>query len=165
MATVSMVSTITYGSQIISMALFTDEDRDNFQHAFDVFDDDRDGVVPMNLLGKLFRAVGFNPFPQEVEDMAEDLQARNSQLTFKAFYYLLCGHAKSVDPEAELVRAFRVFDKIGSGRLDVDVVKKILRSLKQPFTEDQIGELLSQADVDGQQTVDYADFSKLMLDF
>jgi hypothetical protein len=43
-------------------------------------------------------------------------------------------------------------------------VKGILRLLRQPFTEDQVGELPSLADVDGRQTVDDADFPRLMLD-
>jgi calmodulin len=144
---------------------FSLEERENFKNAFDAFDDDRDGEIPTSLLGKLLRAVGYNPYPEEVEDMIEDLASDKSPLNFKTFYYLLSHHARAAFPEDELVDAFRVFDKNGTGRLDVEVIKNILKSLKQPFTADQIAELISQADVDPQSTVDYREFVKIMLDF
>jgi Ca2+-binding EF-hand superfamily protein len=145
--------------------IFSEEEKKNFQNAFDAFDDDRDHVIPTTLLGKLLRAVGFNPYPEEVEDMIEDLTASEGSLDFKSFYYLLCAHARAAYPEEELVDAFQVFDTSGEGRLSVDTIQNILRSLKQPFTEDQIAELLSQADVDAQSKVNYRDFVKVMLDF
>jgi calmodulin len=145
--------------------IFSAEDQENFQNAFNAFDDDRDGKIPTSLLGKLLRAVGYNPYPEEVEDMIEDLESDRSPLDFKNFYYLLSSHARAAFPEDELVDAFRVFDKKGTGRLPVDTIQRILKSLKQPFTDDQIAELISQADVDGQDTVNYRDFVKVMLDF
>jgi hypothetical protein len=56
------------------------------------------------------------------------------------------------------VDTFQVFDKRGTRRLPVDTIK-------QPFTDDQIAELISQADVDAQGTVDYGAFVKVMLEF
>jgi len=144
---------------------FTPEDEANFKNAFDAFDEDRYGIIPPELLGKLLRAVGFNPYPEEVEDMIEDVKSNDAQLNFDAFLYMLRHHARSVDPEGELVDAFRVFDKDGKGRLKVDMIRSILKSIKQPFTDDQIVELISQADVDTSQSIAYRDFVKLMLDF
>jgi calmodulin len=143
--------------------IFPPEDKENFKNAFSAFDDDRDGVIPTTLLGKLLRAVGFNPYPEEVADMIEDLGPNS--LNFDNFYYLLQCHARAAYPDEELVDAFRVFDKNGTGRLSVETIHKILKSLKQPFTEDQISELISQADVDAQSTVDYREFVKVMLEF
>jgi calmodulin len=145
--------------------IFSPEDEENFKNAFDAFDEDRDGEIPTDLLGKLLRAVGFNPYPEEVEDMIEEIQSSHSKLDFQAFLYLLRSHARAADPEGELVDAFRVFDKDGTGKLKTDTIRKILKSIKQPFTDDQINELFSQADVDTSQCVLYRDFVKLMLDF
>jgi Ca2+-binding EF-hand superfamily protein len=70
---------------------------ENFQNAFNAFDDDRDGWVPPALLEKLFHAVGFNPDPEEVEDVIED--SGLNPLTFESCYDLLSGYARSADPE------------------------------------------------------------------
>ncbi|OHT10117.1 EF hand family protein [Tritrichomonas foetus] len=142
---------------------FSIEDRENFKNAFDAFDENRDDLIETTDLGKLLRAVGFNPMPEEIEDMMEDVGA--STLDFSAFLYIVSRHAREVDPEQELIDAFRVFDKEGTGKLKTDVIRKILRNLKQPFTEDQISELLGQATIDKQDCVKYTEFVKVMLDF
>jgi Ca2+-binding EF-hand superfamily protein len=142
---------------------FAAEDRENFKNAFDAFDDNRDDLVSVEVLEKLLRAVGFTPRRDEVEDMIEDIGA--PVFDFNSFLYIVSLHARQADPEAELVDAFRVFDRTGSGRLRTDTIRQILRNLKEPFTDDQIGELLGQADVDGADSVKYEDFVKLMLDF
>lgn len=143
--------------------IFSPEDKENFKNAFDAFDENRDDLVSTDVLGKLLRAIGFNPMPEEVEDMIEDIGA--STFDFNSFMYIVYRHAREADPEGELIDAFRVFDKEGTGKLKTDTVRKILRNLKQPFTEDQIRELLSQAEVGADDCVKYADFVKVMLDF
>lgn len=142
---------------------FSQEDREYFKNAFDAFDENRNSFIETADLGKLLRAVGFNPTPEEIEDMIED--AGSTKLDFNSFLYIASRHAREVEPEQELIDAFRVFDKDGTGRLKTDIIRKILRNLKQPFTEDQIAELLSQATIDKQDCIKYKDFVKVMLDF
>ena len=148
---------------LMSEPLFSPEDLENFKNAFDAFDENRDDLVETSELGKLLRAVGFNPMPEEVEDMVEDIDSPT--FDFNSFIYIVYRHARECDPEQELVDAFRVFDKDGSGKLKTDTIRQILRNLKQPFTEDQINELLSQANVDKQDCVKYEEFVKVTLDF
>jgi calmodulin len=151
---------------MVEPGVFTPEQRENFKNAFDAFDEDRDDRVAVDQLGKLIRAVGFNPLPEEVEDMIEDIGG--STFTFDAFLYIIFRHSREADPEGELVDSFRVFDKGGTGRLELDLVRRILHNLKQPFTDDQIDELLSDGDVDleiDQGTLNYAKLVKRMIDF
>jgi calmodulin len=143
--------------------LFSPEDRENFKNAFDAFDENRDDMITTDVLGKLLRAIGFNPMPEEVEDMILDVGAQT--LDFNSFLYIVSKHARSADPEAELIDAFRVFDKRGTGKLKTDLIQKILKNLKQPFTDDQIAQLFSQADMDADGNVEYKEFVKVMLDF
>lgn len=147
------------------MPVFAQEDKENFKNAFDAFDEDRDDRVETSELGKLLRAVGFNPMPEEVQDMMEDINAPN--FDFKTFLYIVYRHARECDPEQELVDAFKVFDKDGSGKIKVDTIREILKNLKQPFTDDQVNELLGQAQklIDKNNCVKYAEFVKVMLDF
>ena len=53
---------------------FSQEDRENFKNAFDAFDENRNDFIETADLGKLLRAVGFNPTPEEIEDMMLDLK-------------------------------------------------------------------------------------------
>jgi Ca2+-binding EF-hand superfamily protein len=145
-----------------NLTVFNPEDRENFKNAFDAFDEDRDDLCATEILGKLIRAIGFNPLPEEVEDMQEDINAPT--FDFNTFLYLVYRHAREADPEAELIESFKVFDKDGSGKLPVATIRKILENLKQPFTRDQIDELLGKATIVGDK-ITYAEFVPLMLDF
>jgi Ca2+-binding EF-hand superfamily protein len=145
-----------------NLTVFRPEDREKFKNAFDAFDEDRDDLCETAIIGKLIRAIGFNPLPEEVEDMQEDISAPT--FDFNTFLYIVYRHAREADPEAELIDSFRVFDKNGSGKLPVATVKRILENLKQPFTPDQIEELLGKANIVGDK-IDYAEFVPLMLDF
>lgn len=147
------------------MPVFAKEDKENFKNAFDAFDEDRDDLVETSEIGKLLRAVGFNPMPEEVQDMMEDINA--PKFDFKTFMYIVYRHARECDPEKELVDAFKVFDKDGSGKISVNTIREILKNLKQPFTDDQINELLAQAQnlIDKNNCVKYSEFVKIMLDF
>jgi calmodulin len=144
--------------------IFTADEWENFRNAFDAFDDNRDELVSVDVLGKLLRAVGFNPRPTEVEDMIEDIGARH--FDFTSFLYLIACHGREADPEAELIDSFRTFDQDGTGTLTTAVIRKILENLNEPYQPDQIAELLAQAVVDQEtDTVRYEDFVKLLLDF
>lgn len=145
------------------MTVFAPEDKENFKNAFDAFDEDRDDFVEKSEIGKLLRAIGFNPMPEEVQDMMEDI--KGDKFDFKTFLYIVYRHARECDPEQELIDAFKIFDKDGTGKIQTDAVRQILLNIKQPFTEDQINELLGQAQIDKNNCVNINDFVKLMLDF
>jgi calmodulin len=148
----------------MSEPLFTLEECENFRNAFDAFDDNRDELVSVEVLGKLLRAVGFNPRPTEIEDMIEDIGSRS--FDFNSFLYLIARHGREADPEAELIDAFRTFDKRGTGCLKTAVIRKILENLNEPYQPEQIAELLGQAVIDPTtDTIRYEDFVKLLLDF
>jgi Ca2+-binding EF-hand superfamily protein len=116
---------------------------EKYRQAFTAFDDDRDGRVATELLGKVLRAIGFNPQPREVEDMVEDI--KEPEFTFKTFLYLTFRHGREVDPAGELIEAFRVLDKSGSGSLKTSEIRNLLKNLRKPLTNTQVEDLLRKA--------------------
>ena len=142
--------------------VFSKDDLTNMKNAFDAYDEERKDKIKPEVLGKLLRALGFNPLPEEVEDMLEDVGGQD--IDFKTFAYLVYRHAREADPAGELIASFRVFDKDGTGKLPVATIRQILSHLKQPFEEEQIDELISKANpVDDQ--IDYTEFADLMLNY
>ena len=146
----------------IAEQLFTKTQLQNSKKAFNVFDEDKDGKISTNFVGQLLRALGYNPTPTEVEDMIEDVG--KPTLDYNIFLYIMARHARGATPEDDLVRAFRVFDKENTGFLSIDIVKHILMNIKQPFTSEQVDELLSKLKFKGQQ-VPYHNLVHLMLNY
>jgi Ca2+-binding EF-hand superfamily protein len=113
-------------------------------------------------LGKLLRAIGFNPQPEEIVDMQEDIHSPT--FTFKTFVYLVFRHGREVDPATELIDAFRVLDKTGSGRLKVSEIRHILKNIKEPLSDGQVEELIRRAEP-VRDEIDYVSFVQIMLDY
>jgi len=61
---------------------------------------------------------------------------------------------KKADVEAELRAAFEVFDKDGSGTIDVEELRHVMKSIGEDLTDEQIEEMLKEADKDGNGTID-----------
>jgi Ca2+-binding EF-hand superfamily protein len=145
-----------------NLTFFSTEDRENYKSTFDEFDEDHDGRCETVILRKLIRAIGFNPLPEEVEDMQEDINAPT--FDFNTFLYLVYRHRREVDPVVELIESFRVFDENQTGKLPVATIRKILENVKQRPTKDQIDELLAKAAIVNEE-IDYVEFVPVMLDF
>jgi calmodulin len=69
------------------------------------------------------------------------------------------------DTAQEFVNAFRLFDRKGTGKLEVGLVRRILESFKHPLSPQGIDDLIGQVELDSQGCLDYRDFVKQLLDF
>ena len=117
--------------------------------------------MPIKYLEEVVRLVGYNPSKEEIEDMIEDLSPRTS-INFNALLYIIYHHSRNYDPYKELIRAFRLFDKEETGVLKIQQIRQILKSIKQPFDDEQVNAVLSRADIENQE-VEYEQIAKLLL--
>jgi Ca2+-binding EF-hand superfamily protein len=143
---------------------FSREEIQNFQNAFNAFDEDGDERNPLPVLGKLLRAVNYLPREEEIEDMVEEIAPYSDQITFEDFLGFAYYHARYVDPRKELFNAFRLFDRKETGILPAELLNKILRSFKHRLSETEIEELLGVADI-SEGDVEYKDFVEKLLNF
>ena len=128
--------------------------------AFDAFDVDQDGYIEADVIERALRACGYNPSIAEMTDIYEDIQRR--AISFNSFLYLSYRHGRNVNVEQELIDALQVFDENNTGYLPAKELKKILKGLKRPFTDDQIDELITQTKP-WNNLVDYKKFVHIML--
>lgn len=61
---------------------------------------------------------------------------------------------KEVDTEEELLNAFKVFDKDGSGTISSDELRNVLKSLGENLTDDEVEEMVKLADRNGDGHID-----------
>lgn len=54
-----------------------------------------------------------------------------------------------IDSEEEIREAFRVFDKDGNGHITAPELRHIMNNLGEKLTDEEIDEMIQQADVDG----------------
>lgn len=63
---------------------------------------------------------------------------------------------------AEYKEAFSLFDKDGDGTIDATELGTVMRSLGHQPSEEEIIDMINEADVDGNGTIDFAEFIQMM---
>jgi len=63
------------------------------------------------------------------------------------------------DPEDELLKAFRQFDKNGNGYISVAELKERMTTLGEPLTWDEAEDMVKDADINGDGQLDYKGLS------
>ena len=66
------------------------------------------------------------------------------------------------DSEAELMEAFKVFDKDGNGYISAAELRHVMTNLGEKLTDAEVDEMIREADQDGDGQVDYNEFVKMV---
>ncbi|PKU76389.1 Calmodulin [Dendrobium catenatum] len=154
----------------------TDDQISEFKEAFSLFDKDGDGqfrfVFAGNLigcittkeLGTVMRSLGQNPTEAELQDMINEVDADgNGTIDFPEFLNLMARKMKDTDSEEELKEAFRVFDKDQNGFISAAELRHVMTNLGEKLTDEEVDEMIREADVDGDGQINYEEFVKVMM--
>lgn len=142
----------------------TEEQIAEFKEAFQIFDKDGDGSITTKELGTVMRSLGQNPSDEEVRQMIEEVDEDKSEtIDFKEFLGLMARKMKETDAEDELLEAFKVFDRDGNGKISAHELRYVMLSSGEDLTEQDIQEMVMEADIDGDGFIDYQEFVKIMM--
>ncbi|KAM5359673.1 hypothetical protein ACJZ2D_014291 [Fusarium nematophilum] len=79
------------------------------------------------------------------------------------FLVLMAKKRKEVDNEQELLAAFKVFDRDGTGTISAEELRHVMNSIGEEFTQEEIDDMMKEADQNGDGTIDYKEFKQIML--
>ncbi|CAI5467082.1 unnamed protein product [Closterium sp. Yama58-4] len=135
-----------------------------FKEAFSLFDKDGDGSITTKELGTVMRSLGQNPTEAELQDMINEVDADgNGTIDFPEFLNLMARKMKDTDSEEELKEAFKVFDKDQNGFISAQELRHVMTNLGEKLTDEEVDEMIREADVDGDGQVNYEEFVKMMM--
>jgi Ca2+-binding EF-hand superfamily protein len=140
-------------------SVFSTDQLKDLETAFQAFA--KDGRAPTPSLNELIHSVGVNATPEEVQDMELDIAA--DEFDYDTFVYLVYRAARANNTEAGLVRALRVFDEDGSGKVNKAVIQRILTNLKDPYSPGQVDEVLKLVSFDEDGSIECTEFVKVLL--
>ncbi|CAL9202482.1 unnamed protein product [Musa hybrid cultivar] len=142
----------------------TDDQIAEFKEAFSLFDKDGDGCITTKELGTVMRSLGQNPTEAELQDMINEVDADgNGTIDFPEFLNLMARKMKDTDSEEELKEAFRVFDKDQNGFISAAELRHVMTNLGEKLTDEEVDEMIREADVDGDGQINYEEFVKIMM--
>jgi len=142
----------------------TEEQIEEFKEAFELFDNDHDGTVTTAQLGTVLRSLGQNPTEAELRDMINEVDADgNGTVDFPEFCCLMSHKMKDTDSEYDIKQAFHAFDKDGSGFCTAADLRHIMCNLGEKLTDEEVDEMVREADVDGDGRININNFVSSMM--
>ncbi|KIY65364.1 calmodulin-like protein [Cylindrobasidium torrendii FP15055 ss-10] len=109
------------------------------------------------------RSLGQNPSESDLHDMINEVDSDgNGTIDFTEFLHMMSQRVRTEDTEEELRQAFKVFDKDGSGSISRVELEQVMKSLGENLSGVELDAMIKEADVDGNGTIDYKEFVKMM---
>merc|ERR1712006_15602 len=145
---------------------FSDQDKADFRKNFNLFDKKRTGAIPIGDMGTVLRSLGQNPTEAELAALMEEVDKdKSGTIEFEEFIDLMARTNKTKEQmEEEIKNAFLTFDADGSGFIDREELVNVLTTMGDPVDEETINGMIAEADLDGDGKINYAEFTKIMLE-
>jgi len=141
---------------------------DDLREAFGLFDKDGDGTITVKELSMVMHSLGQTPKEEELKKMMSEVDKDNSgAIEFGEFCHLMAKSMKDADNEEDLMEAFRIFDADGSGSITKAELRTTLQMVmggtSDMLPDDEIAEMIQEADTDGDGQVNFDEFVKVMM--
>lgn len=135
-----------------------------FKETFSLFDKNGDGQICTKDLGIYMRSQGQNPSEAELQDMIYEVDAdNNGTIDFPEFLTMMVRKLKDTDSEEEIREAFKVFDRDNNGYISVTELRHVMNAIGEHLTDEEVDEMMREADQNGDGRIDYNEFVMLML--
>ncbi|KAL9138923.1 centrin [Amphidinium carterae] len=131
------------------------------QKAFDLFDTDGSGEIDAKEL-KVMRALGFEPKKEEIQKMISDVDDDGGSIGYDEFLKMMTHKILNRDPKDEILKAFRLFDDDETGKISFKNLKRVAKELGERMTDEELQEMIDEADRDGDGEVNEEEFLRIM---
>ncbi|XP_073897790.1 centrin-4 isoform X1 [Castor canadensis] len=131
--------------------------------AFDLFDVDGSGTIDVKELKIAMRALGFEPKKEEIKQMIAEIDKEGTgTISFEDFYAIMCIKMSEKDEKEEILKAFKLFDDDDTGSISLNNIKRVAKELGENLTDDELQEMLDEADRDGDGEINEEEFLRMM---
>ncbi|KAJ8308336.1 hypothetical protein KUTeg_013210 [Tegillarca granosa] len=147
----------------MSLEELTEEQKDEFREAFTLFDKDGDGEITTDELGAVMKSMCQDASMEELKEMIREADLDGSgTIDFEEFLIMMAKKMKSTDAEEDMKEAFKVFDMDGNGFISRQELRCVMTNLGEKLSDEEIDEMIREADSNGDGQVDYEEFTLMM---
>jgi len=140
-----------------------DEQKRDICEAFDLLDTDGTGKIDSKELIVAFQALGFEPNMDELKKMISEIDKEGSgTVTSDQFLEIMTTKWMEKDPKELLLKAFQLYDYDDQGKISFDNLKRMAAELGESLQEDELWEMLVEADHDKDGYINQDDFIRIM---
>jgi len=141
----------------------TPEQKQEIREAFDLFDTDGSGTIECKELKVAMRALGFEPKKEDLKKMIAEIdKSGTGVMDFNEFLELMSAKMAEKDTKEEILKAFKLFDDDGTGKISFKNLKRVSKELGENLTDEEIQEMIDDADKDGDGEINEEEFLHIM---
>lgn len=141
----------------------TEEQKKEIKEAFDAFDADHKGGIEPNELKLALKALGFEPKNEEVKRILDSIEKKKDKLiSFDEYMDIMVETQSKRTPEEEMKKAFEILCQEGHDKITLKSLQKICVDLGENITQEELQEMINEADKDQDEEVGEQDFITIM---
>jgi centrin-1 len=107
--------------------------------------------------------LGFEPTKEELKKFIADFDPDGlGKLSYEEFLHLMTVKMAEKDSKDDLIRAFRLFDDDDTGKISFKNLKRVAIELGETLTDEEIQEMIDEADKDGDGEISQEEFLRIM---
>ena len=135
-----------------------------YKSIFDLNDNNKDGNVTLDELANILKAINISSSDEEIKEIIMELELEgNDEINFENFVSIVNRRDKDVDNEEEVIKAFKFFDKEGNGLININELKNIMLSVGKNISEEELNDMLKEADIVMDGYINYEEFIRSLL--
>jgi centrin-3 len=140
------------------------EQRQEIREAFALFDADGSGGIDYHALKVAMRALGFAVTKEEARAAmaAAGAGEPGGRMGLEAFERAVGARYLARDPEAEMRKAFALFDEGGTGRIALPAMRRVAAELGEALSDEEMQAMISEFDLDGDGAISEDEFVAIM---
>jgi len=140
-----------------------EEQIEELREAFNLFDTEHSGTIDARELKAALRALGFEVKKEDVRRMLGDLGKDPTQpIDFNDFCEMMRGRMPDKNSRAEIDKVFALFDEDETGKISFRNLKRISQELGETLTDEELQEMIEEADRDGDGLISPDEFYRVM---
>jgi centrin-3 len=127
----------------------TEDQKAEIREAFDLFDTNKTGCVDYRELKVSMRALGFDVKKAEVMELMKRYDRNDTgSIQWEDYYEILSEKYLNRDPVEEIIKAFKLFDDEGTGKITLKNLRRVARELGENLSDEELQAMIDEFDKD-----------------
>ena len=146
------------------MSIFEEDKLKECKLIFDMFDEDKDEQISIDVLGDCLRICGAAPSQQELDKITKKYEnSKEQSISFEIFIKLLERLLISQDSEEDLINEFTKIDHVGDGTITKSDLINLMSNYENPLSTEEIDEIMQEVNADENGYINIQRLVKLLL--
>ncbi|XP_073963811.1 uncharacterized protein isoform X2 [Choristoneura fumiferana] len=148
---------------VCARLVFTQEQEDDLREAFNLLDYNGEGKIKAEDFRVAIKALGYEPTNEELQKMISAVdKGQSGKLSFENFETAIMRKIMSLDSDGDIMKSFRLFDSDDNGLIGCEHVKRVTEILGTYLTDEEIEEMVDDADKDFDGFVSVTEFMRMI---